>query len=665
MFSKKPDHSRDYPYRPPLIRRDESGTDWPLYLRFIRAYVWPSRWALAVCILLVAINSNYAYVISFFSRIVVDDILVIEPDVIPEAVKGISIMQPDRERQGGPARPAVGMGRQMEQVVAVNQRPPEAGRRLLILAVIYLITQFFFNTISRIATRHQIVVAQNIMAQLREDMHRKVLELSLSYHHAMSPGRLLSRILTDVDSAQAEMMALFVSGAHCFSMILTGTTILLFLEWRMALLAALVMPLYAWMFQRKRPEIRRLNQEQRHTNACLYGLVSQKIDAMKAVQSYAREPGEALAFHRLIGCFFRDAVKCQWIAQVLHVKAGLLAHLCNCSIFLYGGKMVLDGEMTLGKLIFVQSATLNLFQPVLEATQLVFVLQRLRVSLVRLAGVLDKKPEIVDEPGAVEFPRPIRHGVEVRNLEFSYPTGKMNREADDDDEAAPVPATPVLADISFTVKPGSWLCIMGASGAGKSTLLNLLSRLYEPVKGEILIDGIDLAKIRMLSLRRAVGVVPQEAQIFSGTMRENIAYGFPAAGNEEIMAAAKAAQMHDFIMEMQVKYETMIGQKGTSLSGGQRQRLSLARALLTNPELLILDDCTSALDANTERKIQETLSAVLQSKTAIMVSQRVSMAMRCHKIMVLENGRIKEYGTHKELLALHGFYAKLHSQQTE
>lgn len=150
----------------------------------------------------------------------------------------------------------------------------------------------------------------------------------------------------------------------------------------------------------------------------------------------------------------------------------------------------------------------------------------------------------------------------------------MNREADDDDDEIPIPPTPVLSDISFTVKPGTWLCIMGASGAGKSTLLNLLSRLYEPTKGEILIDGVSLSRIRMRSLRCAAGVVPQEAQIFGGTMRENIAYGFPEAGNEEIMAAARAAQMHEFIMDMQVQYETLIGQKGTSLSGGQRQRLS-------------------------------------------------------------------------------------------
>ena len=206
---------------------------------------------------------------------------------------------------------------------------------------------------------------------------------------------------------------------------------------------------------------------------------------------------------------------------------------------------------------------------------------------------------------------------------------------------------------------------MGASGSGKTTLLNLLSRLYEPTTGQVLIDDIDLKNIKMASLRHAVGVVPQEAQIFSGSMRDNICYGFPNATNKQIMDAAKAAQMHDFILEMQVQYETLIGQRGTSLSGGQRQRLSLARALLTNPELLILDDCTSALDANTEQKIQETLARILVGKTAIMVSQRVSMAMRCHKIAVLENGVISEYGSHHELLEKHGFYAKLFSQQTE
>ena len=196
-------------------------------------------------------------------------------------------------------------------------------------------------------------------------------------------------------------------------------------------------------------------------------------------------------------------------------------------------------------------------------------------------------------------------------------------------------------------------------------MLSLLASLYDPTVGSILVDGINLKDIKLDSLRRRVGVVPQEAQIFAGSLRDNICYGLPDATNKQILDASKEAQMHDFIMEMKAKYETLVEQRGSSLSGGQRQRLSLARALLTAPEVLILDDCTSALDANTERKIQETLAEVLVGRTAIMVSQRVSMAMRCHKIAVIENGMITEYGTHHELLEKNGFYAKLFHQQTE
>ncbi|NLZ60640.1 MAG: ABC transporter ATP-binding protein [Lentisphaerae bacterium] len=665
-MSRKQEHFRGYPYRPPLLRPDFGGKDWPLYFRFIKQYAWPFRYSLLVCMLLVAINSNYVYVTSYLSRLVVDNILVIGSERVEdsEPVKH-SITAPDRDLGRPPSRPVVSMGEKIDRGLSAAQRPPEAGRRLFLLAIFYILTQFFFNTIGRLASRRHIIVAQGIMGSLREDMHRKVMDLSMSYHQAMSPGRLLSRILSDVEAVQLEMMALMISGTHCCSMIIVGSLILFIADWRMACIALMIMPLYSWMYRSRRPQIRHYHQELRHTNACLYGLVSQKIDAVKAIQSYAREPGEELAFHRLVACFFRDALKVQVISSVLSCQAGILAHLCNCGIFLFGGWLVLHGQMSLGKMIFVQSATVTLFQPVLEFTQLNFVLQRMRISLLRVAGVLDRKVEIVEDPNSELFPIPLRQGVEVRNLAFTYPSSKMQREVDEGGEAQLLAPEPVLHDISFQVPAGTWLCIMGASGSGKTTLLHLLARLYEPSRGEILIDGINLQKIKLQSLRQAMGVVPQEAQIFSGSMKENICYGFPEASNEQIMAAAKAAQMHDFILEMKTQYETIIGQKGASLSGGQRQRLSLARALLSDPELLILDDCTSALDANTERKIQETLEQTLQGKTAIMVSQRVSMAMRCHKILVLEDGHVKEFGSHRELLQNNGFYAKLHFQQTE
>jgi len=487
----------------------------------------------------------------------------------------------------------------------------------------------------------------------------------MSYHQSMSPGRLLSRILSDVLAVQAEMMGLFTSATHCIAMIVCGSVVLLCNAPQMAIIAIAITPIYAWMYRQRRPIIKKLNQELRHTNACLYGLVSQKLDGMKVIQAYARETGEVLNFHRLTACFMRDALDTQKVSAALGRQAGVLTTLSSCAIFLYGGKMVLDGEMQLGKMMFIHTTTMTLFQPVLEFTQLTFVLQRLRIALLRVTAVLDRPVEIQDAPNAVEFPSPLKKGVTIKHISFTYPPPVSDRDGDGDEAAPKIIPEPVIKDVDLFVPAGTWLCIMGASGSGKTTLLNLLSRLYEPTTGQILIDDIDLKNIKMASLRHAVGVVPQEAQIFSGSMRDNICYGYPNATNKQIMDAAKAAQMHDFILEMQVQYETLIGQRGTSLSGGQRQRLSLARALLTNPELLILDDCTSALDANTEQKIQETLAKILVGKTAIMVSQRVSMAMRCHKIAVLENGVISEYGTHHELLEKHGFYAKLFSQQTE
>jgi ATP-binding cassette, subfamily B, bacterial len=274
-------------------------------------------------------------------------------------------------------------------------------------------------------------------------------------------------------------------------------------------------------------------------------------------------------------------------------------------------------------------------------TQLLVVLQR-------LVHVLDEPLEIQDAPDAVAFPASLQQGLVVRGLQFRY-----YAESD-----------PVFNDVSLSVPKGTWLCVMGASGSGKSTLLYLLNRLYEPTAGEILIDGIPLNRIQLDSLRRRMALVPQEAQIFSGTIRDNICYAFPDAEPRQIVTAARAAEIHDTVMELPVRYETIVGQKGATLSGGQRQRISLARALLMNPEILLLDDCTSALDAETERRIQTTLASIMLGKTAIIVSQRVSMARRCHQICVLADGAVSELGTHDSLVKGGGFYARLVQQQT-
>ncbi|MBR6470627.1 MAG: ABC transporter ATP-binding protein [Victivallales bacterium] len=659
------EHFRNYPYRTPPRQRDESGLGWGLYRRFLKEYLWPNRWALLLSVFLVAVNANYSYVISFFNRLVVDSILVVggEETAAPssEATRVTAQDHIPAARQP----PEASLGRRMAQGVRFTSRPAEAGRKLFWLAVIYILTQVIFNYIGRWAARRQIQVSQSILGKLREDLHQKVLALSLSYHHRLGAGRLLSRIMSDTAAAKNELNEVINVGARGVSMLVGGVVILLIGDWRILAMLAACLPAFMYLRRKTRPRVRRLQIEQRQTNSCIYGLVSQKMDAVKAVQSYGREPGEILAFHRLSSAYLRDAVRVEWYFMATNFWTWLIVHAVNCVVFLYGGYLVLQGRMTLGKMLFLQSTANLLFQPVNDFTQLSFILQRLQVALGRCFGVLDESPEIAEAPDAVPFPVPIRQGVTIEHLSFQYPEGSDSSLTPEERERNRSRARRALDDISLTVPAGQWLCIMGASGAGKTTLLHLLARLYTPTAGVIRFDGVDLQKIQFASLREKLGVVPQEAQIFSGSMRDNIAYGYLHATNRQILDAAAAAQMHDFIMEMPVQYETLIGEKGQSLSGGQRQRLSLARALLTNPEVLLLDDCTSALDANTERKIQETLAARLVGKTAIMVSQRISMAIRCHQIAVLTEGRVTELGTHQELLARGGFYAKLFHEQTE
>jgi len=647
---RRGDHTRDYAFRPPPREETTNVDVMRLYWRFVRTYVWPRKWSVLVCMMITSASAGSVYLMSWYTRILVDSVLVIRP-ATPPAPADERLWAPERNRPES-SRPTQSMGRRMDLGLAAFSRPPGAGQRLLRLALAYIATQLILDILHRISTRRYIRVSQGITGALREDMHRKVLELQLAYHQSMSAGRLLSRIVSDVGVLQDQMMHSILLTTRCLTMIIGGTLILLFADWRMAVLAFLVTPLYAFIYHRARPRIRDLSRHLRHTNSCMYGLAAQKMDAVKAIQAYSREHHEELNFHRLSSCFLRDAIAQQRLGAGLGRAGSIITGTCDASIFVIGSLWVLASKMSLGEMLFIRNTTMNLFGPVVEITGLGVLFSNMQVTLGRIVDILDRKVEIVDPPDAVDFPTPLRDGIELRHVAFAY-TSK-----DGEDE-------PVLKDITLKIPVGNWLCVMGASGCGKTTLLYLLSRLYEPQRGEILIDGIPLGKIRMSSLRRRVGVVPQEAQIFSGSVRDNISYGVPDAPPGRVMAAAKAAQLHDFILTMKVQYETLLGQRGTSLSGGQRQRLSLARALLTDPEVLILDDCTSALDAETERRIQETLAEILVGKTAIIVSQRVSMAMRCHRICTIEDGIIAEYGTHAELLKAGGFYARLHAQQTE
>lgn len=647
-------HHRNVPFRPPYERSDRTVGQVGLLLRFSKRYLLPQRRAILLCIILTTLNMCGAYyLMAYYSRFVVDRILVISTD----AAGGPRLERRVDQRIWASEKPAVtsylpsdGVGRRLDDTGAWSQRPPNATGWLLSVFFAYLATVVGLNLMARFSARRQIEVGQSITARLREDMHRKVLELPLSYHAAQNPGRLLARIVADVEHVQNWMMHVVI---HLFShllLVVVGFLLLFSIDFRLGLIVLVLTPLYAAIRRLTRRYVKRLGQELRHTNSCMYGLTSQKIEGIKAIQAYGREEQERLVFHQMAACFLRDTLLQQKLGAAISQTSQIISSVgSNGLVFLYGMHLALQGELTLGQVLYAYGTAASLFAPVLQLSQMDVMITNLLVVLRRMTEVLDKPNPIIDAPDAAPLPIPLRRGIRLERIRFGYDT-----EMD-----------PVLHDVSLKIDAGSWLCLMGPSGSGKSTLLQLMARLSDPDDGEIRFDGIPLRRIRLASLRRRVALVPQEAQIISGSIRDNICYGHPDAEPRNIMDAARAAELHDFIMTLPVQYETLIGERGTTLSGGQRQRLSLARALLTDPEVLLLDDCTSALDANTEQRIQATLARILKGKTAVIVSQRVSMARKCDRIAVLDDGIVSEYGSHDELVAGGGFYARLYSQQTQ
>jgi len=638
-------HHRRYAFRPP---RDVESFSFRgsrmLWMRFLKQYLRNDRKAILICFLLTALNANAVYLIAYYGRVVVDRVLMVQT-VSPKQAGAVNVER-DRGPRSGAPDPII--SRRLEPRGWIVQCNPEAARDLTILFLLYLVTVLSLNVLTRISLKASIVIARRMVASMRSDLHKKILLLPLAYHKVHTPGRLLSRITSDIEQIQNMSQILLRLSASTFSMIIIGLVIVLFTEWRIGCLLLAVLPVYFVVFSRMRPSIREVNREMSHTNSCLYGLTAQKLESVKAVQAYHRFSGEKLHFHRLSALFLRDGLTLVQLRGRLQWTSEIISCLSTTGVLLGGAWLVLKGDLTIGRMLFLYETTAILFAPVMQLSWINILVTNIQVLLRRDYRILDEPLQIEDPPDAQPMPVPLCSGLCIQNVSFSYPEEERL----------------VINDVSLFVPAGKWTCIIGESGSGKSTLLNLVARIDEPTAGSITYDDIPLEKIKTASLRSVTGFVPQEACIFSGTIRSNICYGMPRAQPAEIIAAAQAADLHHHIMEQPVKYETVIGEKGVSLSGGQRQRLSMARALITQPELIFLDDCTSALDAQTEKRIQKTLHHILTDRTALIVSQRISMAALCDQVIVLQKGSIVESGTPEELRQQNGYFADLERRQT-
>lgn len=480
--------------------------------------------------------------------------------------------------------------------------------------------------------------SQRILADFRTHLFDHLQSLSLSFFAKRRTGELMSRLMNDVGALQSALTEIPIDVAKQLVTLTGGLAILFFMNWRLCVLILFLLPaivLVARFFGRRLKSLSTgIQDETAHTSTVLEEVVS----GIRVVKSFVREDYERERFGAQVRRTLDMVLARARIMAVFVPVITFSTFASAAAVLWYGGTQVIKGTMSPGDLIaFVLYAGL-LIGPFGTFARLFSQVKDTQGALERVFEILDTRPEVADAPDARPLP-PVEGCVSMQGVSFSYDS-----------------RTPVLADITFTARPGELVALVGPSGSGKTTLINLLHRFYDPASGSVTIDGHDLRSITMQSLYGQIALVPQETHLFGGTIRDNIRYGRISASEEKVAAAARAANAHDFITALPGGYDTVVGEKGINLSGGQRQRIAIARAVLKDPRILILDEATSSLDNESELLVQDALDRLMKGRTTFVIAHRLSTIQNADRILVLEKGRIVEEGTHAALLDRKGLY---------
>lgn len=491
------------------------------------------------------------------------------------------------------------------------------------------------------------VASQGVAYDLRNELLTKLAHLSFAYHDRTEAGQILSRAMQDVERIR------FLTGRAVLRLVEGGVLIvftavtLIWMNGTLALLIILTLPLLLQRAYSYGRVFRPLSYDIQNQLGTLTTQIEQNLRGAAIVKAFAQEDAEIGRFVRQNEKWFQLAAKSARIQAINSPQLDLIANLGTIIILWYGGWLVMQGTLSLGELVAFITYLALLIRPINLMGRIIPMLAIASSAAERIFAILDAPLGVADAPDARPLPR-LQGAVTFNNVAFAY--------QDSHD---------VLADLSFTVQPGQVVALMGATGSGKSTLINLIARFYDPTSGQILLDGIDATHTTLTSLRSQLAFVMQDTILFAATIRENILFGRPSASEGEMIEAAQDAQAHDFIMAMPDGYDTHVGERGVTLSGGQKQRLAIARALLTDPRILILDDATASVDTRTEKLIQAALQRLMAGRTTFVIAHRLSTVRRADLILILENGRITAQGTHETLLHTSPLYAEVYALQVQ
>jgi ATP-binding cassette subfamily B protein len=535
------------------------------------------------------------------------------------------------------------LGTSVEQMQADKESAVQAILFAIGAIVLFAVARGVFSFVQTYSAQ---TLSQNVAFDFRNELFSKVQRLSFSYHDRNRTGQLMIRATDDVERLRLFIGQGLVLALQALVLLIGALIILLLTNWRLMLVVMPILPIAMVLFMVFGRLAQPLFAEVQRRLSKLNTILQENLAGMQVIKAFVREPQEQAKFGDAADDLMDQSIKVTRTFAFLFPLIFLVGNLGQAAALYFGGRMIIVGDMTLGEWQKFSLYLVYVFFPLGQLGMIISLTAQAAASATRIFEILDAKNDVEDKPDAIELTA-VKGRVAFEDVTFRYFSG----------------GDPVLSNVSFDAEPGQTIALLGATGSGKSTVINLIPRFYDARDGRVMVDGHDVRDLTLDSLRNQIGIVLQETTLFSGTIRDNIAFGRPDASMDEIVSAAEAAAAHDFILEFPEGYDTPVGERGTTLSGGQKQRVAIARALLMDPHILIMDDSTSSVDLATEYQIQQALDDLMKGRTSFVIAQRISTVLNADQILVLEKGGIAARGTHLELMEDSPIYAEIYNSQ--